>query len=207
MKALNKYIIEKFQVSKDNIGTYKYHPETKEELREILKERLDKDKNTDLNDIDVSGITDMSMLFRGLNPHNIDVSEWDVSNITDMSYMFYNCQNVNCNFDIWDVSKVTDMSWMFYSCYKFEGKGLEHWDVSKVEDMNNMFYQCYNFNGDLSDWDVAKVTDMHCMFLGCRKFNADLSNWNVNITDAPRIDGMFYVCPSLKNMPTWYTNK
>ena len=116
MKAINTYITEKFQVSKDNIRVYNYYPKTKEELKKVLRERVNKDKNADLNDIDVSEITDMSKLFEGLDPHNIDISEWDVSNVIDMHYMFYGCQKFNCNLSKWDVSNVGDMHSTFFEC-------------------------------------------------------------------------------------------
>ena len=57
MKNLNSYIHEKLVIT--HYKPYSCAPETKEELKEILKERLKQDPNADLNDIDVSNITDM----------------------------------------------------------------------------------------------------------------------------------------------------
>ena len=85
MKNLNTYINEKLTIVHKS---YNCSPDTTEELKEILRERLDQYPDADLNDIDVSNITDMSNLFYGLDPHNIDISRWDVSNVTDMSWMF-----------------------------------------------------------------------------------------------------------------------
>ena len=122
MKEINKFIIEKLRINKDTGKgkySYKYHPKTKEELRKILEKRLKIDKNTNLNDIDVSNITDMGVddenigLFDGLDPHNIDISEWNVSNVTNMKYMFFNCRNFNSDLSNWDVSNVDDMGDMF----------------------------------------------------------------------------------------------
>ena len=88
-----------------------------------------------MNDIDVSGITDMSFLFNtsifyehGDKIHdgnkifrnfNGDISRWDVSNVTDMKNMFDGCKNFNCDLSWWNVSNVTDMSFMFYECKNF----------------------------------------------------------------------------------------
>ena len=184
MKKLNNYITERLKLTSK---TYNYtcQPKNRNELRKILEERLTKDKNADLNDIDVSQITDMGPsgaynvgLFEGLNPHDIDISKWNVSNVTNMQYMFYQCKNfTGTGLENWDVSNVTDMSYMFCYCNNFTGKGLENWNVSKVTNMYAMFSRCENFNGDLSKWDVSSVGNM---------------------------DFMFKNCPNLKAFPKWY---
>ena len=133
MKTINNYINEKLKINKTTIK-YTYQPKNYIELREILEERLDKDKNADLNDIDVSLMTIMCTnkdkgLFEGLDPHNIDISRWDVSNVENMTHMFLGCKNFNCDLSNWDISNVENMSSMFYACKKFTGKGLENWNV------------------------------------------------------------------------------
>ena len=94
----------------------KYHPKTKEELQEIIAQRIIEEGNeVDLNDIDVSEITDMSYLFEDLN-FNGDISNWNVSNVTDMWGMFARCEKFNQDISKWDVSKVKCMSFIFYNC-------------------------------------------------------------------------------------------
>ena len=61
---------------------YRHHPETKEELRSIIKERMKKEGNEcNLNDIDISKITDMSNLFSKYNlfgmPVKYDISDFN----------------------------------------------------------------------------------------------------------------------------------
>ena len=49
MKSLTRYIQEKLVIKKHN---YKYFPETKEELKDIIKQRIKEEgKEVDLNDI------------------------------------------------------------------------------------------------------------------------------------------------------------
>ena len=182
MKNLQSIIQEKLRLDKNTRSSYNYYPKTKEELRKILGERLIKDKNANLNDIDVSNIIDMGPdsedkgLFEKLDPHNINISEWDVSNVENMKYMFYECTNFNSD--------------------------LSNWDVSNVENMRSMFYDCRNFNSDLSNWNVSNVINMYNMFYGCTKFNSNLNNWNVdNVND---MSYMFYDSPLEKNPPKWY---
>ena len=201
MINLNKYIIEKLKIGK---VTYTCQPKDKNELQKILEERLAKDKDADLNDIDVSKITNMHGLFYDLDPHNIDISRWDVSNVEDMCAMFIECKNLNCDLADWDVSKVKDMKQMFYDCNKFEGKGLENWDVSNVTNMYSMFNDCENFNCYLGDWDVSNVQNMWGMFYNCTKFTGkDLEKWK-HVTDKRYQANMFYNCTSMKNIPSWY---
>ena len=117
MKSLAQYIQEKLIIRKNkSSNNYKYFPETKEELREIIDKRIKQEGNeVDLNDIDVSQITDMSYLFGDTN-FNGDISAWDVSNVTNMHGMFYNCRYFNKDISNWDVSNVTDMYGMFCRC-------------------------------------------------------------------------------------------
>ena len=116
MKSLAHYIQEKLVIKKNK---YNYFPQTKEELQDIIEKRIEDEGNeVDLNDIDVSNITDMSNLFEDLD-FNGDISIWDVSKVTDMHSMFWGCKKFNQDISSWDVSNVTDMNFMFYGCSKF----------------------------------------------------------------------------------------
>ena len=151
---------------------YNYYPDTFNELRDLLKQLLEKrGKDADLNDIDVSQIITFcdknTGLFEGLDPHNIDISNWDVSNVENMRYMFQNCTNFNSDLSNWDVSNVTHMYSMFYYCEKFNSD-LSNWNVSNVKDMSFMFWSCQTFNSNLNNWDVSNVEDMSYIFNGCK---------------------------------------
>ena len=114
MKSLKHYIQEKLVIKKSN--QYKYFPKTKKELKDIILQRIKNEGNeVDLNDIDVSNITNMSNLFERTN-FNGDISKWDVSSVTDMRYMFTNCINFNQDLSNWDVSKVKDNVFIFDKC-------------------------------------------------------------------------------------------
>ena len=100
MKNINDFINE--QRSGKNSK-----PKTKKELLAIIEERISKEgENCDLNDIDVSGITDMSGLFADTS-FDGDISGWDVSNVTDMSGMFDNSL-FNGDISGWDVGNVNE---------------------------------------------------------------------------------------------------
>ena len=166
MKSLVQFIKEKLIIKKRN-NKYKYFPETKKELKDIIKKRIKQEGNeVSLNDIDVSKITDMTGLFVGTD-FNGDISSWDVSNVTNMSRMFFMCESFNSDISSWDVSNVTDMDSMFSNCMSFN-QDISNWDVSNVTGMSGMFCSCEKFNPDISKWDVSNVTNMKDIFYGCK---------------------------------------
>ena len=118
MKTLKQHINEALKIGKNlsSFSTYSCQPKTREELENIIKERISKDgPECDLNDIDTSLITDMSRIFFR-SPFNGDISKQDVSNVTNMYGMFYECEKFNSDISAWDVSNVKDMSYMFDYC-------------------------------------------------------------------------------------------
>ena len=115
MKTLQNYITEKILINKNSKIAYNYHPETKDELRKIIKQKIESEGNEcDLNDIDTSNITDMSYLFLE-SDFNGDISKWNVSNVENMIYMFANSK-FNGDISKWDVSNVVYKSCMFDNC-------------------------------------------------------------------------------------------
>ena len=108
MKDLQQFILEKILINKNSKITYNYHPKTKDELKDIIYQRIKSDGNEcDLNDIDTGNITNMSYLFAD-SDFNGDISNWDVSNVTNMSGIF-RFSEFNGDISKWNVSKVTNM--------------------------------------------------------------------------------------------------
>ena len=141
MKPLVQFIQEKLIIKKNKATNYKYFPETKEELKDIIKQRIKSEGNVcNLNNIDVSKIKDMSYLFSETD-FNGDISKWDVSSVTYMSFMFSGCKSFNQDISNWDVSNVTSMYSMFYGCHSFN-KDISTWDVSNVKNTNYIFANC-----------------------------------------------------------------
>jgi len=140
MKALNTYIQEGIKLSsKSKVAKYNYHPKDKHELKELIKKLIkERGNDADLNDIDVSQITDMSYVFMN-STFDGDISNWDVSNVEYMNHMFYNSK-FNGDISNWNVSKVKDMSCMF-SWSNFDSD-ISNWDASKAKNIDGIFFNC-----------------------------------------------------------------
>ena len=184
MKNIITYIEEKLTLTKNTGDHPKIIVETKNELKKIIKERIEQnDKELDLTDVDVSKIIDFGRLFEGKNfLVSLDISNWNVSNAITMEAMFNGC------YDLKDID-------------------LSKWDVSNVEIMDYMFENCQNFNSDsIKDWNLAKIKSMRSMFHSCISFNQDLSAWDIDRTKT-EISNMFAGCSKLKTWPAWYAKK
>ena len=190
LRKLREYI------TVEESGRYNLRPTNKKELKELIDQRIkEQGPNCDLNDIDVSRVTDMSDLFRE-SPFNGDISKWDVSNVKDMRYMF-NRSMFDGDISEWDVSNVRDTSYMFMQS-QFDGD-LSKWDVSSVVSMFYMFEHS-QFDNDISHWDVSNVKDMTCMFFRS-KFSGNVSAWNTSKVE--RMDYMFMETPQEGMEPSW----
>ena len=158
-----------YKNSKKSVKNMKFKPESKDELRELIK-----NPNIPLSNINTSLITDMSGLFYARrNRINFSgIAYWDVSHVTNMSCMFYG-STFDADISRWDTSNVVDMRCMFYLS-SFNGD-ISRWDVSKVKDMSWMFASS-RFNGDLSRWNVSVNTNTDFMFSNA-VFDGDISKW------------------------------
>lgn len=215
MRKLKEYI------TVEESGEYNFRPSNKKELKELIDRLIDeRGPNCDLNDIDVSRVTDMSELFRESNFRG-DISKWDVSNVKDMSKMFlasyfngdisgwnvgsvkymsemFRLSSFNGDISKWNVRNVIDMSYMFASS-NFD-RDISKWDVSNVHDMAYMFEGSV-FTGYISKWDVHNVRNMEHMF-SYSKFRGDLSKWDVR--NLNNLNDMFVSSPLDGNEPSWY---
>ena len=179
MKTFNNYISEKLVINKNTKLHYRFFPTSKIQLIDIIKQRMKEEGNEcDLNDIDVSEITDMTYLFFNNTLRNFtgNISQWDVSNVKSMEKMFA------------------------YS--EFNGD-ISDWNVGNVKDMNAMFMWS-KFNNDISKWNISNVEDMGEMFAHSH-FNQDISNWNVNKVES--MIHIFAYSPLEDKQKEWWNRK
>ena len=155
----------------------------------------------DISNWDVSNVTDMSNMFNGASLFNGDLSTWDVSSVTDMSQMFSNATSFNQDISNWDTSKVTEMWSMFFFASDFNGD-ISAWDTSNVTDISSMFAYTSDFNQNINDWDLSSVTGMEAVFRNTTSFNQPLNDWDVsNVTN---MSYMFRSATSFnQNISSW----
>ena len=87
---------------------------------------------------DVSGVTNMTAMFREAHLATPDVSGWDTSNVTNMSYMFSYATSANPDISGWNISQVTDIRGMF-GFAKAAHPDMSQWDFSEVTNMSYLF--------------------------------------------------------------------
>ena len=117
MKTLTTHINEALKIGKNlsKFSTYSCQPKNKEELRDIIKSRIDKEFYwCDLNDIDTSLITDMSSLF-AYSSFTGNISKWDISNVTSMDYMFIG-SSFDGDISNWKIPDNCHTAYMFLNC-------------------------------------------------------------------------------------------
>ena len=86
-----------------NVGGNIVHPKDKKELINEIRIRLNRGQYN-LNDIDTSEITDMSLLFKEFVHY--DLSKWDVSKVEYMKDMFYGCTSKSFRIPNWAKGRV-----------------------------------------------------------------------------------------------------
>jgi surface protein len=144
-------------------------------LKELIAQEIAvHGNNCSLNHMDVSGVKDMSRMFKW-SRFSGDISQWNTAQVTIMAGMFFESE-FNGDISQWNTSQVKDMSEMFYGS-QFNGD-ISQWNTSQVKNMSEMFYGS-QFNGDISQWNTSKVTDMYGMFYESQ-FTGDLRKWQLN---------------------------
>ncbi len=110
-------------------------------------------------------IVDISYMFYQAESFNQDINEWDVSQVTDMTRAFAGARTFNQPLENWNVSQVTSMAGMFSGAENFDQE-LWFWNVGAVSNMDEMFLGASSFNRGINCWDVKNIGEDPAEFLG-----------------------------------------
>ncbi len=150
------------------------------DLTEMFKDAVN--VSADLSSWDTSSVTNMTRMFYGASSFNQDISSWDTSNVTSMNGMFYGASSFNQNIGSWDTTSLTNVGNMFRNATAFN-QDIGAWDTSNVTSMIGTFSGATSFNQDIGAWNTSSVTSMASMFAGATSFNGDISAWDTsNVT-------------------------
>ena len=188
----NQNVTGKESKIKATTGYYLFSThDTKSSIKEIIN----------LNNLDVSNVSNFAYTFSGIDMSNIDVSNFDVSRGTLFQGMFYNCTNLK-KLDVskWDVSNGTDFMGVFGNCENLEEIDVSNWDMVNATNIQQMFQRCKKLKTiDVSKWDVSNISNFNLAFAYCTSLeNLDVSNWNTS--SANQLIGTFGYCSTLSNL-------
>ena len=149
MKSLTQHIFEKFRATDDMVsGTpKKFFPKTHLDIVRIIYMHDMKNGELDLNDVDISELTDLRDIFRdnGVDyVKKIDISEWDFSNVTNMSKMFMGLtklKEIIFPYNL-DLSNVTGLNSVFKKCKMLKKINIDDWKINSQADTTDMFWGC-----------------------------------------------------------------
>ena len=160
-------------------------------------------KNFDINDLNVSTITDYRWAFSRMNSiTSLVLENWDVSNGENFDGMISECRNLeNIKLGKWNTQKGKSFFAMFSDCTNLkEIDGLENWDTSNFTDIGNMFYNCISLtNINVSNWNTSNVIAGYKVFYNCSSLqNLNISNWNT--TNMSNLSNIFEEMNNLKQI-------
>ena len=188
---------------------------TESELRQMVA-----NKDSNIADVDVSEIEDMSYLFKDSDfggSWTADLSGWDTSKVENMRGMFLGCTSLT-KVELPHTENVENMRAMFARCknlkeinlpitrnvkYMFEmfrgctslrEVSLPH--TENVVIMYAMFWGCTSLiKVELAN--IENVTDMNFMFARCKELQQDFSSWD--ITNVNEKSDMFKGCTKMED--------
>lgn len=148
-------------------------------LKSLLNNKENFERFKDIISVtDKQNLVDVIYIGRDLLGDNGNFNWIDVSAITDFSLLFYH-SSFNGDISLWNVSNGINFAGMFSNASKFN-KPIGKWNVSNAKFMNAMFSNASKFNQPIGKWDVSNVTNFDFMFWKASKFNQDISNWNIS---------------------------
>ncbi|WP_188505791.1 BspA family leucine-rich repeat surface protein [Parapedobacter pyrenivorans] len=133
---------------------------------------------------DLAGVTDLSFTFSKSGIESIpNINEWDVSTVTNLSNLFEDVTGFNQSLDNWDVSNVTSLNFLFDGASSFN-QPLDTWDVSSVTNFDYLFRDASSFDQSLDAWNLESFVGSVGVFfqsgMSCENYSYTLYGWATN---------------------------
>jgi surface protein len=148
-----------------------------------------------IEDWDVSQVTDMKQLFEGYNLDGIDLTKWDTARVTKMGSMFADTKNFNNNiFSSWKFQSCEYINSFLINSVDFNNGGERIViDNNKISNINSMFSGCKNLNVSIS-FNLSALVNADNCFQGCSKLNN-----NIGIYESPKLESLVYFLEDATN--------
>ncbi len=149
--------------------------------------------NQSVSSWNVSGITDLSSMFRGATAFNNGSPEndgknpltWTMKDGENLArgslYFMFSGTRFNQNISSWNVSGITSFQWMFSQSFfnngspEDDGQNPLTWTMKDGDNLArgsfNGIFRISPFNQNISSWNVSKGTDFRNVFESAGKFN------------------------------------
>jgi surface protein len=125
-------------------------------------------------------ITSLNNTFNSAFDFNGNLNNWDVSSVTNFAGCFFRAREFNGDITNWDVSSATLFNDMFDDAERFN-QNISNWDVSNVNTFKEMFQSADDFNQPIGSWTIKNEgnVNMQRMFRNAISFDQSLANWNM----------------------------
>ena len=129
---------------------------------------------------DMSGVTNITAMFRAARAFNQPVNSWDTSSFTNTSFAFMDADVFNQPLNNWDMSNVTLGQQMFSGADLFN-QDLSSWNISSVLSNNfqGLLTRASSFNSPLN-WSVINFISVYQFLLEATSFDQSLAAWDIS---------------------------
>ena len=169
--------------------------------------------NQNISSLDISSVTDMSVMFSGANLFNngdtgnngLKPLNWTNTNsLTNVAGMFNEAVSFNQHISTWNTININTTSGMFYGAHGFNNgdtgnNGLKplYWNTTNLIGADNMFAGAISFNQYIGNWNTPNLNSINSIFFQATIFNnGDVGNnslkpFNWNTTNVDNMNNMF----------------
>jgi len=163
-----------------------------------------------LNNWNVSGVTNMNLMFFSATSFNQNIGSWNTSTVTSTANMFSYASSFNnggnSSIGNWNVTNISNMGEMFAFATSFN-QNIGSWNLRpNGVSVFNLFWNATSFNNggspSISGWTMSAVTSTLGMFRNATSFNQPIGDWDMRSVSST--NEMFFNATSFnQNIGNW----